>query len=52
MLIKKFKIENDNMTDQDVIEIKHECENWGKIWPNRLAIKHHTKRTLANICNS
>ena len=30
---RKLKQENDNMTDEEVKEIKECCEKWGHIWP-------------------
>ena len=54
---KMLKVENDNMTDTEVAEIKQECEKWGKIWPNKfsdvrkaLVTLWRIARTYANVC--
>ena len=31
---KKLKMENDNMSEEQVKDIKEECEKWGEIWPH------------------
>ena len=41
---KKLKVENDNMTDDEVVEIKQECEKWGKIWPIKFSHRNITPK--------
>ena len=41
---KMLKVENDNMTDTEVAEIKQECEKWGKIWPNKFSHRNITPK--------
>ena len=41
---KKLKVENDDMTDEEVLDIKQECEKWGEIWPNKFSHKNITPK--------
>ena len=35
---------NDNMTDEEVLEIKNECEKWGEIMPHMFGHKNITPK--------
>ena len=41
---KKLKVKNNNMTDEEVLEIKKECEKWGEIMPHMFGHKNITPK--------